>query len=354
MAVVIPTETPLIYRQRAHEDADPYVVPNTVTPADRASISVDATSGGPKTVDSQQVSYLLTPRGSWSFDATGLLRPGYGGAMGLRYETVDLGGYELTARIRPGDTSIPVVHVNALGTTKDQWDLVVPRLFQHTTITYDRAGIGDSDRLPPQLLDQPRTLGALAEELHRMLDALMARPPYVVVGHSIGALIALMYTARHRDHTAGLVLVDGTPVTHLANSRWPTREGGEQNPGSSILDIPESVTELTTAPLPEVPAAVLASAPGRWTRLCAADTAEYAPLTPEQLDQQWQHEQQMLARTLHAPLIIADWAGHHIPTDQPELVAACISAVHASAHDHRPVTIPAAQLRYAGGSCPAL
>lgn len=310
-------------------------------------------AGVAKTVDSHQVSHLThRPRGR-SFETTGLLRSGYGGAMGLRYETVDLGGYELTACIRPGDTSIPVVHVNALGTTQDQWDLVVPRLFQHTTITYDRAGIGDSDPLPPQLLDQPRTLGALAEELHRMLDALMARPPYVVVGHSIGALIALMYTARHYDHTAGLVLVDGTPVTHLANSRWPTREGGEENPGSSILDVPGSVTELTTTTVPEVPTAVLASAPGRWTRLCAADTAAYAPLTPEQLDQQWQHEQQMLARKLNATLITADWAGHHIPTDQPELVAACISAVHASASDHRPVTIPAAQLRYAGGSCPA-
>ncbi|WP_429428559.1 alpha/beta fold hydrolase [Nocardia sp. GAS34] len=271
----------------------------------------------------------------------------------LRFETVDV-GYELTACIRSRDSPVPVVYVNALGTPRDQWDLVLPRLFLHTTVTYDRPGIGGSDPLPPHLVDQPRTFGALADELRCMLEALAIESPHVVVGHSIGALIAMMYAARHSAHAAGLVLVDCTTMQHLANSRWPVYERGDDDPGSSMLDIPGSIAELDTAVWAPVPAAVLASAPGRWTRLTPAEAAEYAPLTPEQLDQQWQDGQRILARKLNATLIVADWAGHHVTADQPELVAACISAVIASFRNHRPVTIPAAQLRYAGGSCPAL
>lgn len=269
-----------------------------------------------------------------------------------QFEKVDV-GCELTACIASGDIPMPVVHVNALGTPQDQWDQVIPKLYLHTTVTYDRPGIGHSDPLPPHLADQPRTFGALADELRSMLDKLAIESPHVVVGHSIGALIAMMYAARHEAHTAGLVLVDCTTFQHLADSHWPTREGGDGSPGSSMLDIPGSIAELEAAEWTPLPAAVLASAPGRWTRLTPAEAAEFAPLTLEQLDQQWQDAQRLLARRLDALLVVADWAGHHVAVDQPELVAACISAVSAAARDHRPVTIPSARLRYAGGSCPA-
>lgn len=231
-------------------------------------------------------------------------------------------------------------------------DQVLPRLYPHTTVTYDRPGIGRSAPLPPGLIDQARSFGALADELHCLLQKLAVETPCVVVGHSIGGLIAMIYAAHYSAHTAGLVLVDTTTEHHLANSIRPAREGGDSEPGSSILDIQTSISEITGAVWPSVPAAVVASAPGRWMRLSASAAAEYAPLTVEQLDQQWQNGQRELAEKLNALLVVADWANHHVATDQPELVAASISAVVAAVGDDRPVTIPAAQLRYAGGSCP--
>ncbi|MRH88797.1 alpha/beta fold hydrolase [Nocardia sp. SYP-A9097] len=262
-------------------------------------------------------------------------------------------GYRLAASVSTGDTSVPVVHVNALGTSQDQWDQVLPRLYLRTTVTYDRPGIGTSDPLPSHLAGQPRTLGALADELRSVLDKLAIKSPHVVVGHSLGALIAMMYAARYGAYTAGLVLVDGTTLEHLKGSDWPTYEGGQDNPGSSMLDIAGSIAELDAAVWGPVPAAVLASAPGRWTRLTPADAAEYAPLTLDQLDQQWQAGQRALAEKLDALLVVADWAGHHVAADQPELVAACVSAVITATRSDRRATIPPAQLRYAGGSCPA-
>lgn len=268
-----------------------------------------------------------------------------------RFEKVDI-GYELAVRVDRGDRAIPVVFVNAMGTSQDQWEQVLPRLFLHPRVTYDRPGIGLSGPLPPDLAEQPRSLGALADELRAVLDSLGIATPHVVVGHSLGALIAMMYVARHEALSAGLVLVDSTTPHHLATSIRPGYEGGDDCLGSSKLDIPASVAELGAAAWPRLPAVVVASAPGRWLRLSPTDAAEFAPLTIEQLDRQWQGQQRELAERLGALLVVADWAGHHVATDQPELVAAAVSAVLAAAHDHRPVTIPAGQLRYAGGSCP--
>ncbi|WP_169816129.1 alpha/beta fold hydrolase [Nocardia miyunensis] len=270
-----------------------------------------------------------------------------------KFENVDVGGYILSACVRAGDDPMPVVHINARGTAQDQWDLVLPRLYLHTTVTYDRPGLGESAPLPPPLAEQPRTLGALADELHRLLDVLLLESPRVIVGHSVGALIALMYAARHPAHTAGLVLVDCTTFEHFAANHWPPREGDDGHPGSSLLDTPGSVAELDTAVLPPVPAAALASAPGRWARLTATDVAEFAPLTPQELDDRWQQGQRLIAEKLGALLVVADFAGHHIPIEQPELVSACITAVATAARSSVPVSIPPEQLRYAGGTCPA-
>lgn len=134
-------------------------------------------------------------------------------------------GYQLAASVSNGDASVPVVFVNALGTAQDQWDQVLPRLYRQTTVTYDRPGIGMSDPLPSHLAGQPRTFGALADELRGVLDKLGIESPHVVVGHSLGALIAMVYAARYGACTAGLVLVDGTTLEHLKGGSWPTYEG---------------------------------------------------------------------------------------------------------------------------------
>ena len=41
-----------------------------------------------------------------------------------------------------------------------------------------------------------------------MLARAEIAPPYVLVGHSFGTLVARLFAARHRPDVAGLVLVD--------------------------------------------------------------------------------------------------------------------------------------------------
>jgi pimeloyl-ACP methyl ester carboxylesterase len=70
---------------------------------------------------------------------------------------------------------------------------------------YDRAGSGWSDDAPA---GQRRTSRAIVEELRRALGATGLKPPYLLLGHSAGAIHNLVYAKCYPAEVAGMVLVD--------------------------------------------------------------------------------------------------------------------------------------------------
>ncbi len=96
-----------------------------------------------------------------------------------------------------------VVLEAALGGSSLGWCLVQAALAPEVrVISYDRAGLGWS---PMGAL--PRGLEAQTADLGQVLAA-AAAPPYILVGHSYGALIVRRYAALYPERVAGLVLVD--------------------------------------------------------------------------------------------------------------------------------------------------
>lgn len=92
----------------------------------------------------------------------------------------------------------------ALGASSISWSLVLPEVARVTTAcAYDRAGMGWSEAGP-----LPRTASRLEGELHELLARSGVQPPYILVGHSFGGLVARLFAARHQDETAGLVLIE--------------------------------------------------------------------------------------------------------------------------------------------------
>jgi pimeloyl-ACP methyl ester carboxylesterase len=103
-----------------------------------------------------------------------------------------------------GDGTPSVVFDAALGGSSLSWSFVFPAVARWTrACAYDRAGFGWSEAGP-----LPRTAGRIADELHTLLRTAGVPPPYVLVGHSFGGLVARIFAARHRKDVSGLVLIE--------------------------------------------------------------------------------------------------------------------------------------------------
>lgn len=84
------------------------------------------------------------------------------------------------------------------------WWAVQPILAKRTRVcAWDRAGFGFSSPSP-----EPQDIVHTTKDLERTLTMARIRGPYVMVGHSLGALEALRFTDLHVHSVVGVVLVD--------------------------------------------------------------------------------------------------------------------------------------------------
>ena len=67
-------------------------------------------------------------------------------------------------------------------------------------------------------------------DLERLLDRARIKPPYVLVGHSYGGLLARLFARAHPDQVAGVVFVDamGRDATRRQLAIWPKSEAPAQ------------------------------------------------------------------------------------------------------------------------------
>jgi pimeloyl-ACP methyl ester carboxylesterase len=230
----------------------------------------------------------------------------------------DVGGYQLAAEIT-GERSPTVVFISGSGCGRHGWGATIAHLQSSTTLlAYDRAGIGDSETPADPT---PRTFGASADELHRLLAATDLTGPFILVGHSFGGLIALTFAARWPEKLAGLVLIDTSDIHLNLDIDVPilTAADGDRD-GHLTYDVAASVDEITRSRRPlAVPAVVIASRIGHWLEL--EDHDRWQPFSPAELDNRWQRHQQSLAADLGATHKVARYGGHSIQNDDPTIVA---------------------------------
>lgn len=125
------------------------------------------------------------------------------GRMGFEEVFNTCGGCKLfTKYSRKGTPS--VLFLAGMGDSCETWDVVQNRIAQITsTFSYDRAGVGRSDAV-----SSPRTCHDLVQEVAKLLRHVSVEPPFIVVGHSFGGLVARLFASYYPGLVAGLVLVD--------------------------------------------------------------------------------------------------------------------------------------------------
>lgn len=84
-------------------------------------------------------------------------------------------------------------------------------------ITYDRAGLGKSSNA-----HEPPNAANRAKQLHELLEKVDVKPPFVLVGHSLGGLLIPYYLTTFRPgDIAGVVFID-SPCTSAFKARMLT------------------------------------------------------------------------------------------------------------------------------------
>jgi pimeloyl-ACP methyl ester carboxylesterase len=108
-----------------------------------------------------------------------------------------------------------IVFESGLGTPMGNWDRILNGVSELAPlVTYDRPGIGESE--PDNELP---TIKNVSDKLIKILNYLELKPPYVLVGHSLGGVYVRGFVVYYPEMLAGLVIIDPADFTEDKVSR---------------------------------------------------------------------------------------------------------------------------------------
>jgi len=177
-------------------------------------------------------------------------------------------------------------------------------------------------------------------DLERLFDRARIEPPYVLVGHSYGGLLARLFARAHPEEVAGVVFVDamGREATRRQLAIWPKSQMPAQRrdlarPVRDGVDLRRGEALASgIRTLGDVPVLVITG----------ARTWKHFPGMPPPL----RDAQDELWRTLHAELarlssdhvhVLALSSDHFVMEHQPLLVARAAAALVRASRDSAPL-----------------
>ena len=174
-----------------------------------------------------------------------------------RYEMpgvrTDLGTHRLHSFL-VGNSGPLVILESGLGGESYTWGPIQKTLSSRARVfCYDRAGYGWSDVGPP-----PRSNLQAVKELRLLLEKRGLKPPYLLVGHSMGGLNMRLFACMYPDDVSGLCLVDAynrdlfEEDTDVGEMTFVVKAGHAlRHLGAPVLMVPGFVRQALASATPE-------------------------------------------------------------------------------------------------------
>lgn len=210
-----------------------------------------------------------------------------------------------------------VVFVHGLGATMQSWDRVFPAVAKEALVfASSRPGYGRSAPV-----SGVRDGSRIVAELRSLLKSQGLRPPYVLVGHSLGGLYVQLYARLFPEEVKALILVDSTHPLQMRGAGspnlWPAWVGfvfwlwSNETVDREFAAIDATGQEVLRLPAYTGPVFVLSAVDKGSGN---GDLAQYARFTRADLERMYPNSRAIEVNS-----------GHQIPRESP---TAIIAAVH--------------------------
>lgn len=222
---------------------------------------------------------------------------------------------KLYAKVVGESNGKPIVIMDAgYGDYSKAWDKIIGDISRLSMVLiYDRAGLGKSEKS-----SNPRTSREMIKELKELLNEAKIKPPYILVGHSVGGVNMRMFATEYQNEVCGLVLVDSTPEDYRERFLPTMSHDFQQAYNKQFVfegnydEFMESLKQLKETRLKlNIPLIVLS----------AGKKAHYS----EESQELWNDMQrEILDISSDGELVIAENSAHYIQNDEPEVVVRAI------------------------------
>lgn len=246
------------------------------------------------------------------------------------------GGNLEYAQLGSGDPV--VIFINGGSGPIEGWYKVIHEIAeQSTVVAYNRLGVGGSDKP-----STPQHGDAIVTALRQFLQEINIRPPYILVGHSLGGLYANLYARQYSNEISGVVLLDSSHPNDLNINKTQNTFIRGINRILGVFDsffahrkwneanfVEETVKQIEMAgPFPDVPLVIVSG-------------GKKPPMMPEHAMEIRRNNQMDLVRlSSQSHHVVASESGHFPQFTEPSVVLQaildCIRIVrsHDDVHGH--------------------
>lgn len=204
----------------------------------------------------------------------------------------------------------------------EAWSQVIgPLESLGTIVAYDRLGIGGSSK--PAV---PQAGDVMVQSLRELLREAGLAPPYVLVGHSLGGLIANLYARMHPGEVSAAVFLDAAApedasimAAHRGRTQRALQRALDAVFGKDALGeaahVDRTVTLIAEAgPFPDIPLVVVTGARPALSWLTPASARAARA----------EHQRRLAALSPRGRQLVASRSGHFPQVTEPDVVVRAV------------------------------